>query len=134
MGDLDRFKSINDQYGHTAGDQVLASAAAVFGKQLRPYDLAARYGGEEFLLLLPGASTDDAIGIAERMRAEIEKVKVPACPRQITISLGVATWIPGEAPEALVARADAALYKAKNTGRNRVEAATPVSVLSQNEV
>jgi diguanylate cyclase (GGDEF)-like protein len=128
IGDLDHFKSINDQYGHVTGDQVLARAAAVFGSQLRPYDLAARYGGEEFVLLLPGTSTDGAIAIAERIRKEVAEIKVPSCPRQITVSLGVASWMTGEAPEELVARADAALYNAKSTGRNRVEAATSVRV------
>lgn len=123
MADLDRFKLINDQYGHPVGDEVLALAGAIFGKQLRPYDLAARYGGEEFILLLPGASTEDATGVAERLRAEVEKVKMPVGPAQITVSLGVATWTTGETLEGLVARADAALYKAKNRGRNRVEAA-----------
>lgn len=126
LADLDRFKSINDQYGHATGDQVLASAAEVLRIQLRPYDLAARYGGEEFLILLPRTSPEDAIGVAERIRKAIEKVKVPACPRQITISLGVATWMIAEAPEQFVARADAALYGAKRAGRNRVEAASAV--------
>ena len=123
MADLDHFKSINDQYGHITGDQVLASAAAVFKSQSRPYDLAARYGGEEFVLVLPGTTTDGAIAIAERIRKEIAALTVPGCPKQITISLGVASWVAGEAPEALVARADAALYSAKGTGRNRVEVA-----------
>ncbi len=122
------FKSINDQFGHVTGDQVLARAAAVFGNQLRPYDLAARYGGEEFILLLPGISIDDAIAIAERIRKEVAEIKVAGCPKQITVSLGVASWITGEAPETLVARADAALYSAKRTGRNRVEAATGLRV------
>jgi diguanylate cyclase (GGDEF)-like protein len=107
---------------------VLARAAAVFGNQLRPYDLAARYGGEEFILLLPGISTDDAIAIAERIRKGVAEIKVPGCPQQITVSLGVASWMTGEAPETIVARADAALYSAKRTGRNRVEAATGLRV------
>lgn len=125
MADLDHFKSINDQYGHLVGDQVLAYVGAIFIKQLRPYDLAARYGGEEFVLLLPGTSAEDAFGVAERLRKEVEQVKLPACPRQITISLGVASWTPDETSEALVARADAALYNAKRGGRNRVDAALP---------
>ena len=124
MADLDRFKSINDQYGHIAGDQVLAGAAAVFNRQLRPYDLAARYGGEEFVLLLPGTSTENAVAIAERIREEIEKTTIATCPRQITISLGVATWQRGEGADVLVARADAALYSAKTGGRNRVVVAS----------
>jgi diguanylate cyclase (GGDEF)-like protein len=126
MADLDDFKSINDQFGHVIGDQVLARAAAVFGNQVRPHDLAARYGGEEFILLLPGISIDDAIAIAERIRKGVAEIKVPGCPQQITVSLGVTSWITDEAPETLVARADAALYSAKRTGRNRVEAATGI--------
>jgi diguanylate cyclase (GGDEF)-like protein len=128
IGDLDHFKSINDQYGHIIGDQVLAHAAVVLKSQSRPYDLAARYGGEEFVLVLPGTSTNGAIATAERIRKEIADLTVPGCPRQITISLGVASWMVGEAPEAFVARADAALYSAKSTGRNRVEVALDVKV------
>jgi diguanylate cyclase (GGDEF)-like protein len=128
IADLDHFKSINDQYGHAVGDRVLVSAAAVFGSQSRPYDLAARYGGEEFFLLLPATTTDGAIAVAERMRKKVAEIKVPECPRQITVSLGVATWTPGETPEQLITRADAALYGAKNAGRNRVEAAPSVTM------
>ena len=128
IADLDHFKSINDRFGHTSGDHVLASVAAVFATQSRPYDLAARYGGEEFVLLLPGTSTPDAIAVAGRIRQKVAEVKVPECPREITISLGAATWMTGEAAEGLVARADAALYRAKTTGRNRVEAASAVPV------
>jgi diguanylate cyclase (GGDEF)-like protein len=76
---------------------------------------------------VPGASTENAIGIAERIRKEIAEVNVPGCPRQVTVSLGVATWRKGETPDQLVARADAALYNAKNSGRNRVEPAVEVS-------
>jgi diguanylate cyclase (GGDEF)-like protein len=126
MADLDRFKLINDQYGHITGDEVLARSAAVFGSQLRPYDLAARYGGEEFVLLLPGTSTDGAIVIAERIRKEVAALQVPGCPRTFTVSLGVARWMPCEAPEEFLSRADAALYSAKSAGRNRVEAASDV--------
>lgn len=128
MADLDHFKSINDHDGHITGDQVLAHAAAVFKSQLRPYDLAARYGGEEFLLVLPGTSTEGAIGVAERIRKLIAELSVPGCQRQITISLGVASWIAGEAAEAFVARADGALYNAKSTGRNRVATAPDVKL------
>ena len=123
MADLDRFKSINDEYGHVAGDQVLAGAAAIFKPRLRPFDLAARYGGEEFVLLVPGASTADAVGIADRIRTKVAEMLVPACPRHITISMGVATWRTGETLDQLVARADAALYDAKRAGRDCVRAA-----------
>jgi diguanylate cyclase (GGDEF)-like protein len=126
IADLDHFKSVNDDYGHATGDHVLAGAASVFASQTRPYDVAARYGGEEFVLLVPGASTENAVGIAERIRKEMAEIKVPGCARQITVSLGVATWMANETPEQFVARADAALYKAKNNGRNRVEAAPDV--------
>jgi diguanylate cyclase (GGDEF)-like protein len=128
MADLDHFKSINDQYGHVTGDQVLARTAAVLKSQSRPYDLAARYGGEEFVLILPGTSTDEAIATAERIRKEIANLTVPGCPQPITISLGVAGWIAGETPQVFVARADAALYRAKSAGRNRVEAAPDVKL------
>lgn len=123
MADLDRFKSINDEYGHVAGDQVLAGAASIFKTQVRPFDLAVRYGGEEFLLLLPGPSTAHAVGIAERIRTNVAEMIVPACPRHITISMGVATWRTGETLDQLVARADAALYDAKRAGRDCVRAA-----------
>jgi diguanylate cyclase (GGDEF)-like protein len=123
IADLDYFKSINDQFGHVVGDQVLAGAAEVFGSRLRPYDLAARYGGDEFVLLLPGISTGNAIAIAERIRKEVAEIKIPGCSIQITVSIGVGSWMTGEVPEGLVARADAALYNAKRAGRNRVEVA-----------
>lgn len=128
MADLDHFKSINDEYGHIAGDQVLAHAAAVFGSLSRPYDLAARYGGEEFVLLLPGTTMEDAISIAERIRQQVAELEVEECPRQITASLGVAGWLAGEGPEQVVARADKALYVAKSSGRNRVETASQVQI------
>jgi diguanylate cyclase len=131
MADLDHFKSVNDQYGHVTGDQVLARAAAVFEKKSRPYDLAARYGGEEFVLVLPATSTDTAMIIAERIRKEIANLTVPGYPRQITISLGVAGWMAGEAPDDFVARADAALYQAKSAGRNRVAAARDKGIEKQ---
>ena len=124
LADFDDFKSINDQFGHMAGDQVLTRVAAVFASQLRAYDLAARYGGDEFILLLPGSSEEEAMGIADRIRKEVADLKVADCSRQITVSLGVASWRAGETPADLIAHADAALYHAKNTGNNKVEAAS----------
>lgn len=123
LAGLDHLKSINAQHGHSTGDCVLASAAGIFGKQLRPYDLAARYGDEKFVLLLPGASVEHAIAIAERIRREIARLTVPGCPREITVSVGVAGWITGDSPENFIARADAALHLARSNGRNRIEAA-----------
>jgi diguanylate cyclase (GGDEF)-like protein len=128
MADLDHFKSINDRYGHGAGDQALVRAAAVLLAGLRPYDLAARYGGEEFVLLLPAETTEGALAVAERVRRQIAEIELPECPGGLTVSLGVATWAAGESPEEFVARADAALYVAKRSGRNRVEAASEVPV------
>jgi len=128
MADLDNFKLINDEFGHITGDRVLASAAAVFESQSRPYDLAARYGGEEFVLLLPATTTDGAVAVAGRMRKKIAEMRVPDCSARITASLGAATWMVGETPEQLVGRADAALYTAKGAGRNRVEVASSIPV------
>ena len=127
IADLDHFKSINDRFGHILGDSVLVHAAAVFATQSRPYDLAARYGGEEFILLLPATTTEEAVAIAERIRKEVEGLEVPECPARLTLSLGVASWRTGEAPESFVSRADAALYHAKDAGRNRVEVAAGVT-------
>jgi diguanylate cyclase (GGDEF)-like protein len=121
FADLDHFKPINDQFGHLAGDQVLARLGPVLKRQLRLYDTAARYGGDEFVLLLPGSSMEAASDIAERIRKDVEALNVPECPRQITISLGVAQWTAGEAAMELIARADAALHNAKTNGGNRVE-------------
>lgn len=128
IADLDHFKSINDRYGHIHGDSVLVHAAAVMATQSRAYDVAARYGGEEFILLLPGTSTKEAAAIAERIRKDVEALQVPECPARLTLSIGVATWRIGETPEHFVSRADAALYRAKNAGRNRVEVAAEVVV------
>jgi diguanylate cyclase (GGDEF)-like protein len=126
VADLDHFKSINDRFGHAIGDRVLAATAAVLAAGSRPFDTAARFGGEEFVLLLPRTSPGDAFGVAERIRKQIEQMEVSGCPAPVTVSLGVATWMDGEAPTGLIARADAALYGAKHGGRNRVEAAPPV--------
>lgn len=125
IGDLDHFKSINDEYGHLAGDEVLTSAAAVARKLIRSCDVAARYGGEEFVVLFPETCLEDARRIAERIRCEIECIRVPACPRKITISVGLAAWRMGDTPSVFMGRADAALYAAKAGGRNRVETAVP---------
>jgi diguanylate cyclase len=123
MLDLDHFKRINDNYGHLAGDKVLKIIATVLRKRLRSSDFIARFGGEEFVLLLP--ATPPAIGakLLETLRAAIE-----ACPFHfkgervtITISMGLTAFKPGEHSDLVLKRADQALYRAKNAGRNRVE-------------
>lgn len=122
MVDLDHFKSVNDRYGHGTGDAVLVAAAAALKAVGRPYDVAARYGGEEFAVLLPGTGLDGALSYAERARSAIQAVSVEGYPHAITASLGVATLAEGEDAHALLGRADAALYRAKQGGRNRVAA------------
>jgi diguanylate cyclase (GGDEF)-like protein/PAS domain S-box-containing protein len=122
LGDLDHFKSVNDEFGHLVGDRVLMVAARVLAEQARPYDLPARFGGEEFMVLLPESSLEDAMTIAQRIRTAISKVAVPEVTRQVTMSLGISAWEHGDTLGALVGRADAALYQAKKGGRNRVVA------------
>jgi diguanylate cyclase (GGDEF)-like protein len=116
MLDLDRFKDYNDQHGHQAGDRVLKQAAGAWGERLRGTDTLARYGGEEFTLILPGCDMDEALRVAEELRA--------ATPAEQTVSVGVARWDGEETPDELLARADAALYVAKSAGRDRAVAAT----------
>ena len=134
LGDLDHFKSINDEFGHLVGDRVLVAAAGVLAHQARPYDLPARFGGEEFMVILPESTLEDAMTIAQRIRSAIAGVAVPEVTRQITMSLGISTWGHGDTLGALVGRADAALYQAKRRGRNRVVAQTidmPATIAGQ---
>lgn len=121
MLDLDHFKQYNDSHGHLAGDQALRLSGALLRAALRPGDLAARYGGEEFAVLLPGIDLSRAMMVAERLCRDFRIADWPHEP--VTISLGVAEAVPGESPESLVARADAALYQAKAAGRGRAAAA-----------
>ncbi len=129
MLDLDRFKNYNDDFGHLAGDEVLRISGGLLDAAVRPADLAARYGGEEFALLLPATSLDEAGKVAQRV---VEAFRAFAWEhRAVTISIGVAQFAPGDDAAALIRRADAALYQAKHTGRDRaVMAATPPSAAS----
>lgn len=126
--DVDHFKRFNDTWGHPAGDAVLRHVAQTAARLLRRSDLVARYGGEEFVALLPGADRTAAAKVAENLRAEIEKTPLPLGrplpPGGVTISLGVAAF-PRDAPHVagLISAADQALYRAKRSGRNRVEEA-----------
>ncbi|VVQ10938.1 hypothetical protein PS918_05284 [Pseudomonas fluorescens] len=123
MLDLDHFKRINDNYGHLAGDKVLKIIATVLRKRLRGTDFIARFGGEEFVLLMPSTVPAAGVKLLEQLRASIE-----ACPFHfkgervtVTISMGLTAFKPGEHSDLVLKRADQALYRAKNAGRNRVE-------------
>jgi diguanylate cyclase len=120
--DLDWFKRINDQYGHPTGDEVLRTFAITMFANIRSIDKFGRYGGEEFLLVLPDTSNDTAKRTLDRLRAIIADLDWSAISpgMMVTISAGIATLRPEEAPDSLLARADSALYKAKDLGRNRV--------------
>ena len=126
--DLDHFKQVNDVHGHSAGDLVLQAVAAALRQGVRPYDLCCRYGGEEFLVILPETALEDAAGIAERLRRDIENLKITAAKEtalQITASIGAAALLGHETIDQLIARADEAMYNAKSSGRNRVCLAEP---------
>jgi len=125
MIDIDDFKRFNDTYGHQAGDEVLRHVAQMVARVLRRSDSVARYGGEEFVVLLADATTQEALPVAEKIRAEVEKTALTPAgmlrPLHVTVSLGVASF-PADAingPD-LVAAADRGLYQAKRTGKNRV--------------
>ena len=125
--DIDHFKRINDQHGHPKGDRVLRELSGIIMANIRECDFAVRMGGEEFLILLPETGLMQALFLAERLRNSIEFQESPAvCP--FTVSLGVSEMIPGETFENWYKRADEALYRAKEQGRNRVEAARPVHI------
>ena len=118
MIDIDHFKHYNDSHGHPAGDEVLRLVGLALKAALRPGDVAARHGGEEFAVLLPGIGGALAVKVAERIRRDLEHTGWPHEP--VTVSIGAAQAAQDETPEHLVARADAALYRAKREGRNRV--------------
>ena len=127
--DIDRFKSINDSYGHPGGDAVLCEISQRIARNIRPFDLVARYGGEEFVVVMPETPIAVAEAVAERLRLAIanEPFVSPEMPAgiQVTISIGAAATLPGgdDTSASLLKRADDALYSAKRMGRNRVMAA-----------
>ncbi|MBD9648385.1 PleD family two-component system response regulator [Ensifer sp. ENS09] len=128
MTDIDRFKQVNDTYGHDVGDEVLREFANRIRTTVRGADLACRFGGEEFIVVMPDTSAEMAAGVAERLRTIIESLPfaIPQAdgPLKVTASMGIATLRPGnDTAEALLKRADTALYQAKHEGRNRVVAA-----------
>ncbi len=127
MIDVDHFKNINDNFGHKAGDKVLATIAAVIRDRIRETDFVARYGGEEFVALVTGAKLADAFKIADKLRAAVEScgfhfrgARVP-----VTISAGIAEFYENDTPDDVFERADKAMYEAKNNGRNCCRASKP---------
>jgi diguanylate cyclase (GGDEF)-like protein len=129
MMDIDNFKSLNDTYGHQVGDQLLAGFADVVRRQLRAVDTAARYGGEEFAIILPRTSLVDALTMAERIRAAVSEFSVTVDGRRVgtTASFGIAAFPEsgGVSGEDVVHLADQALYRAKDSGKDRVELSWP---------
>ncbi|MFW5998683.1 MAG: GGDEF domain-containing protein [Halanaerobiaceae bacterium] len=120
MGDLDKFKNINDTYGHNAGDEVLSLVGELLSQETRKQDLAARIGGEEFAVLLLETRLPEAEEYAERIRNLISQLEFDNIPEKITISLGLTERKEDDTVKSFLVRADEALYQAKNTGRNKV--------------
>jgi diguanylate cyclase (GGDEF)-like protein len=133
MIDLDGYKQLNDTFGHQVGDQLLVVAAKAITSNLRKMDVAARYGGDEFVLLLPRAGTDESAGVAARVREDFGRASAALLRRNtgLTMSIGIGSLL-GDGiagTEQLVARADAALYRAKADGRNRVVISRPPAAI-----
>jgi diguanylate cyclase len=125
LWDIDSFKTINDKYGHRAGDRVLQSVARCFAAALRAGDFVARIGGEEFAVLLSGLRLAEAVNVANQVRTAVEALRFHfrGAPVRVTVSCGATELIPQDASEAAFDRADGALYRAKNGGKNLCVAA-----------
>lgn len=120
MLDLDHFKTINDRFGHAVGDEALSAAATAVQAQLRSVDLLGRYGGEELMVVLPETGRDAALRALERVRQAVQRLRLSVPEVEVRVSGGVVEARSGESLDAALRRADAALYEAKRTGRNRV--------------
>ena len=120
MLDIDRFKQINDTFGHLIGDKVLVQVAHAMLRVLRSIDIVARWGGEEFIMLLPTATLRQGVSLAEKIRREVETLQLDTVDN-VTVSIGVTEVVQGDSLDDAVKRADDALYRAKRDGRNRVE-------------
>ena len=127
--DIDHFKAVNDRWGHAAGDEVLRQIAAAMKQQLRSFDHLGRYGGEEFLLILPATALDEAAACARRLLTQVAEL-APLGPGQgaVTVSIGLGACVAAETPQQLLSRVDAALYRAKREGRNRLVLSAPGQV------
>ena len=125
MFDADHFKSFNDTYGHDQGDRVLKAVGVQMKQAIRTYDTPCRYGGEEFMIILPSTDCHGALIVAERLRTNIEAMRVDGL--KVTVSLGISSYpeIPATAPEDLILAADSALYESKEGGRNRTTIFVP---------
>lgn len=124
--DLDHFKRVNDAHGHAAGDEVLESFADRVRAATRAQDVLIRWGGEEFVLVMPDTSEERAVQVAGRIRSQVAATPIRVAGSvdvDQTVSIGTATWLAGESPDALEGRADAAMYEAKRQGRDRVVSA-----------
>jgi diguanylate cyclase (GGDEF)-like protein len=132
LADLDHFKSVNDTHGHQAGDMALSEGASRILHAMRPYDLVGRYGGEEFLIVLPGCDGDATIKVCERIRQRLAEHPITheEVSFSVTLSLGCTVYVPPSAVDSgqLIRAADLALYRAKSSGRNRVEYQAPLFV------
>ena len=120
--DLDNFKHVNDTYGHLSGDMVLRVLIHEIKRNIREQDYIARYGGEEFVVILAYPEMEEALACAERLKEVASGLRYPGLPGDfnITISMGVTRFRPGESIDSLVGRADTALYQAKTGGKNRI--------------
>jgi len=125
LADVDRFKSVNDAYGHEAGDKVLVRIADAIRCGVRDYDLCGRWGGEEFMVIMPEITASEGAHVVERMRSAIAEIEMQAhdTPLRLSASFGVAERRPGESISDTINRADTALFEAKRNGRNRCEIA-----------
>jgi len=123
MIDIDFFKQVNDEYGHSVGDKILQQFAQILAKVLREADVAARWGGEEFVILLPKTSKEESVVLATRLIKAVEEYTFES-QIKLTISIGASQYKQDDTIESWIERADSALYQAKDEGRNRIEANT----------
>lgn len=120
MLDLDDFKDINDSYGHVVGDKVLRSVGKILAENTRRGDMAARFGGDEFTILLVETSAGEAVETAERLRREVKNISISSLEKTLTLSLGITVSRGNESIEELLSRADEAMYKAKQAGKDEI--------------